>query len=592
MYPTETEAMVQKTKGFVTGLLTKSSRSDYTASNFKTFQRVVIDPNPSRDVAYPTARLLGPELTEEEVKKAPFRPHILTDSINPPVTPRHGAGEVGVFLYRNGFSEDPLNAIVSRDKLCPSPDALASTLSAEVDEEWGCTEAGGCRVFLHNGWEVSNCEELVEDDKLWLVPRHREFMWPTFKRGHLVEVRHVASGNGEPIVVETLSESPKVFRLNNFFTSEEADELIDNALNLNDPINGLHRSTTGQGTAAQEDSHRTSDNAWDMVSPASLRLKRRIFELLGIRPYNNAWADGLQILRYNTTQAYNSHFDYLETTPTGRLNSARRGGANRFATVVVYLTDVEVGGETVFPEGKALDGTDKSYDEVLAEMKEQNIDMQAIGIKAGSWQERLVVQCRSKLAVRPMKAQAVLFYDQLPEGGQDDASLHGGCPVLQGVKWAANLWVWNGNVHGPDEMDGSSSTDGGDGDGSHQAEFVSLVPGHSLYWQDTFFAELVENVPMRMNTFNGHVFHIYEGRSVEEKGSIVATYTMKAGRSPKDVQTYTFDGYQEEEEEDEEYSDEEEDEEMWEAEEMWSEDGREAFEGEEGEEDEEMVWSE
>lgn len=352
MYPTETEAMVQKTKGFVTGLLTKNSPSDYTANNFKTFQRVVVDPNPSRDVAYPTARLLGPEVTEEEVKKAPFRPHILTDSINPPVTPRHGAGEVGVFLYRNGFSEDPLNAIVSRDKLCRSPDALASTLSAEVDEEWGCTEAGGCRVFLHNGWEVSNCEELVEDDKLWLVPRHREFMWPTFKRGHLVEVQHVASGNGEPIVVETLSESPKVFRLNNFFTSEEADELIDNALNLNDPINGLHRSTTGQGDAAQEDSHRTSDNAWDMVSPASLRLKRRIFELLGIRPYNNAWADGLQILRYNTTQAYNSHFDYLETTPTGRLNSARRGGANRFATVVVYLTDVEVGERRSSPKAR------------------------------------------------------------------------------------------------------------------------------------------------------------------------------------------------------------------------------------------------
>jgi len=26
-----------------------------------------------------------------------------------------------------------------------------------------------------------------------------------------------------------------------------------------------------------------------------MRLKKRCFELLGIRPYNDAWADGLQV---------------------------------------------------------------------------------------------------------------------------------------------------------------------------------------------------------------------------------------------------------------------------------------------------------
>lgn len=29
-------------------------------------------------------------------------------------------------------------------------------------------------------------------------------------------------------------------------------------------------------------------------------------------------------------------------------------------------------------------------------------------------------------------------------GRVDEASMHGGCPVLAGTKWAANLWVWNG----------------------------------------------------------------------------------------------------------------------------------------------------
>lgn len=58
--------------------------------------------------------------------------------------------------------------------------------------------------------EVSSCDELQENDKLWLVNPDRQFIWPTFEVGHLVEVRHVGTTNGEPIIVETLSKSPKV----------------------------------------------------------------------------------------------------------------------------------------------------------------------------------------------------------------------------------------------------------------------------------------------------------------------------------------------------------------------------------------------
>ena len=39
----------------------------------------------------------------------------------------------------------------------------------------------------------------------------------------------------------------------------------------------------------------------------AMALKRRCFELLGMEPYNEHWADGLQILRYNTTTAYINH---------------------------------------------------------------------------------------------------------------------------------------------------------------------------------------------------------------------------------------------------------------------------------------------
>jgi hypothetical protein len=144
--------------------------------------------------------------------------------------------------------------------------------------------------------EVTSCDELVNDDKVWLVPPRREFMWPTFERGHKVEVWHVETANQRPIVVETLSDKPKVrpclyingvagllicglgpvltgalplarrgrctvvlvcvcvvqlFHLHNFFSEEEADQLIANALKISDPLDRLQPSTVGEGPGAR-----------------------------------------------------------------------------------------------------------------------------------------------------------------------------------------------------------------------------------------------------------------------------------------------------------------------------------------------------
>jgi hypothetical protein len=39
---------------------------------------------------------------------------------------------------------------------------------------------------------------------------------------------------------------------------------------------------------------------------------RRCFEALGFDEYLESHGDGLQILRYNITRAYNSHMDWIE----------------------------------------------------------------------------------------------------------------------------------------------------------------------------------------------------------------------------------------------------------------------------------------
>ena len=116
-------------------------------------------------------------------------------------------------------------------------------------------------------------------------------------------------------------------------------------------------------------------------------------------------------------------------------------GTNRYATILLYMSNITEGGETVFKKAWRNDvpqSQRKSRQVSLEELrKDGTVDL----FERGSWEESMVADCRSRLAIRPYPARAVLFYSQHPNGEEDTSSLHGGCPVLEGEKWAANLWV-------------------------------------------------------------------------------------------------------------------------------------------------------
>ena len=145
---------------------------------------------------------------------------------------------------------------------------------------------------------------------------------------------------------------------------------------------------------------------FDITTPLSFEIKRRAFRLLRMGAYKESLADGIQILRYELGQAYVAHHDYFPQRQSEDHSwDPYYGGSNRFATVFLYLSDVEVGGQTVFPRSARL-SADKSEDLVrrLGEAPSQEFlkELQKdAGLSDGSWEDKLIGQCFTQFAVPP-----------------------------------------------------------------------------------------------------------------------------------------------------------------------------------------------
>jgi prolyl 4-hydroxylase len=184
---------------------------------------------------------------------------------------------------------------------------------------------------------------------------------------------------------------PMVAVLDNFMSNEECDELVHLSRAK------LQRSTivdpaTGQDLVIKD---RKSSGTFFALNenPLVERLDQRISEVMRW-PVENG--EGIQILNYQIGGEYKNHFDYFPPEDPGSAVHLAKGG-QRVSTLVMYLNDVEQGGETIFP---------------------------AI-----------------HLAVSPKKGSAV-YFEYCNELGQVDAmSLHGGVPVIAGEKWIATKWM-------------------------------------------------------------------------------------------------------------------------------------------------------
>ncbi|XP_024522657.1 prolyl 4-hydroxylase 1 isoform X1 [Selaginella moellendorffii] len=222
---------------------------------------------------------------------------------------------------------------------------------------------------------------------------------------------------------EVLNWSPRIILLHKFLSAEECDYLI--------AIAGprLAKSTvvdtsTGKGI---ESKVRTSTGMflsnYDRRYPMIQAIERRI-AVYSMIPVENG--ELLQVLRYEPNQYYKPHHDYF----SDQFNLKR--GGQRVATVLMYLSDVEEGGETIFPSVQCL---------LLKMLYMYSFLSIFLFPKVGDGECECGGELRKGLCVKPRKGDAILFWSAALDGNVDSNSLHGGCSVLRGEKWSATKWL-------------------------------------------------------------------------------------------------------------------------------------------------------
>ncbi|PIN04696.1 Prolyl 4-hydroxylase alpha subunit [Handroanthus impetiginosus] len=204
---------------------------------------------------------------------------------------------------------------------------------------------------------------------------------------------------------EVLSWEPRAFLYHNFLSKEECEYLI----NLAKPH--MKKSTVVDGkTGKSKDSRvRTSSGMFLRRGRDKIigDIEKRIADYTFI-PVEHG--EGLQVLHYEVGQKYEPHFDYF----LDEFNT--KNGGQRIATVLMYLSDVEEGGETVFPAAKGNFSSVPGWNEMS--------------------------ECAKRgLSVKPKMGDALLFWSMCPDATLDPSSLHGGCPVIKGNKWSSTKWM-------------------------------------------------------------------------------------------------------------------------------------------------------
>ncbi|XP_043687073.1 probable prolyl 4-hydroxylase 7 [Telopea speciosissima] len=235
----------------------------------------------------------------------------------------------------------------------------------------------------------------------------RQPKWLNEKKidGSVLQLKTSAPFAGfDPTRVTQLSWHPRAFLYEGFLLEEECDHLINLARDK------LEKSMVADNESGKSIASEVRTSSGMFLNKAQDEIVKRVEARIAawtFLPEENG--ESMQILHYENGQKYEPHFDYFHDKANQQL------GGHRVATVLMYLSNVEKGGETVFPnsEGKTVQPKDDSWSDCA----------------------------KTGYAVKPKKGDALLFFSLHPDAKPDPSSLHGSCPVIEGEKWSATKWI-------------------------------------------------------------------------------------------------------------------------------------------------------
>lgn len=179
--------------------------------------------------------------------------------------------------------------------------------------------------------------------------------------------------------------NPIIFTIDNFLSNDECTEII----NMSNKLKFQKGYVLNSESENSLSEFRTNSLIWINHNKTEnvKKIVNRISSLISIPSEN---AEDLQLIRYKKNEHYNHHYDAFQ-------KESKYYDNQRLVTALVYLTDVQKGGETEFS--------------------------------------------KINLKIKPKKGKLLIFYNCLNDGKTiNNNTLHAGLPIIEGEKYAFNLW--------------------------------------------------------------------------------------------------------------------------------------------------------
>ncbi|XP_035002019.1 prolyl 4-hydroxylase subunit alpha-1a [Hippoglossus stenolepis] len=233
--------------------------------------------------------------------------------------------------------------------------------------------------------ERKSYEQLCRGEGIRMTPRRQSRLFCRYYDNN----RHPRYVIG-PVKQEDEWDHPRIVRYHDIVSDKEMQKVKE----LAKPR--LRRATISNPvTGVLETAHyRISKSAWlgAHEHPVVDQINQRIQDITGL---DVSTAEDLQVANYGVGGQYEPHFDFGRKDEPDAFEEL--GTGNRIATWLLYMSDVQAGGATVFTD-----------------------------VRASIW---------------PKKGTAVFWYNLFPSGDGDYRTRHAACPVLVGNKWVSNKWI-------------------------------------------------------------------------------------------------------------------------------------------------------